>query len=135
MSRRLYHLRHPADHEGDAEERHQFGELDLVGRGGRIHGHAVAMMELSWWRHIAARVILRLVQCGAAAALRIDAAHALLAIHQIVVHVPLGRATASDNPEHACDKQIARHNHDNQQAACRGSSSSTKRRRVFQHGT
>lgn len=111
---------HPADHKGDAKERHQFGELDLIRRGGRIHGHTVAMMELPWRRHVAAGVILRLVQCGAAAALCIDAAYALLTVHQIILHVPLGGATASDDPENTCDEEITCHNHQNQQAACRG---------------
>lgn len=73
------------------------------------------MMELSWWWHIvvvlvtaagAGAVRLSLIECGAAAALGIDAAHALFAINQIVLHMPLGGATPSNNPQHTGHKQI-----------------------------
>lgn len=84
------------------------------------------MMELPWRRHVAAGVILRLIQCGAAAALCIDAAYALLTVHQIVLHVPLGGATASDDPENTRDEEIACHNHHNQQATCGGLRKSTR---------
>lgn len=77
------------------------------------------MMELPWRRQIAARVVRSLVECGATAALRIDAAHALLAVHQIVLHVSLGGATASNDPKHTSHEQIARHYDQHQQAACK----------------
>lgn len=76
------------------------------------------MMELPWRRHITARVVLRLVECGATAALRIDAAHALLTVHQIVLHVSLGGATASNDPKNTSHEEIASHYDQHQQAAC-----------------
>lgn len=77
------------------------------------------MMELPGRRHTAARVVLRLVECGATAALCIDAAHALLAVHQIVLHVSLGGATASNDPKYTSHKEIASHYDQHQQTACK----------------
>lgn len=77
------------------------------------------MMKLPWRRQIAACVVRSLVECGATAALRIDAAHALLAVHQIVLHVSLGGATASNDPKNTSHKEIARHYDQHQQAACK----------------
>lgn len=72
------------------------------------------MMELTWWWHIvvaaaaagAGAVRLSRVECGAAAALGVDAAHTFLAINQIILHMPLGGATASNDPQYTRHKQI-----------------------------